>query len=133
MEPRRYERYTPKKEVMVALRLPPDQQNWTFMGHMVDLSRSGLSFAYLPISMAIPIRTPCEIMLKYDSKPFDEPVACEPVYEMDTKAAGMETRQKITYETPFSSETYSLPLMRRCGVKFINPLSVSALQELLSA
>jgi hypothetical protein len=133
MEPRRYERYTPKKEIMVALRLPPEQQNWTFMGHMVDLSQSGLSFAYLPISRAIPVSVRCEIMLKYGSKPFDEPIACEPVYELDTKKTGRETGQNITYETQFSSETYSLPLMRRCGVKFINPLSVSALQELVRA
>ncbi len=133
MEPRKYERYTPKKKIMVALRLPPEHQNWTFTGHLVDLSQSGLSFAYLPLSAAIPVRTTCEIMLKYGSKPFEEPVACEPVYELDTKEVGRETSQKITYETQFSSETYSLPLMKRCGVKFTNPLSVSALQELLGA
>ena len=132
MEPRAYERYTPEKEIMVALQLPPEHQNWTFMGHMVDLSRSGLSFAYLPISTAIPVGTPCEIMLKYGSMPFEEPIACEPVYELDTET-GRETGQNITYETPFSSETYSLPLMRRCGIKFMNPLSVSTFQELVSA
>ena len=133
MESRRYERYTPEKEIMAALRLPPEQQNWTFMGHMVDLSQSGPSCAYLPISTAIPVRTPRKIMLKYGSKPFEEPIACEPVYELDTREAGKETWQNITSETQFSSETYSLPIMRRCGVKFIDPLSVSALQELVSA
>ena len=110
MESRRHERYTPEKEIMVALRLPPEQQNWTFTGHMVDLSQSGLSFAYLPISRAIPVSVHCEIMFKYGSKPFDEPIECEPVYELDTKEAGRETGQNITYETQFSSETYSLPL-----------------------
>ena len=58
MEPRRYERYTPENEIMVALRLPPEQQNWTFMGHMVDLSQSGLSFAYLPIIQPFPSGPP---------------------------------------------------------------------------
>ena len=124
MEPRGYERYSPGKEILAALRLPPERQNWTFMGHIVDLSRSGLSFAYLPIHK-VPVKTACEVMLKSGSKPFGEPIACEPVYEIPAKEAGGATSGTITYETQFFSKTYSLPLMRRCAVKFLNPLSFS--------
>jgi TPR repeat protein len=53
MEPRRYERYTPKEEIMVSLRLPPEQQNWTFTGHMVDLGQSGLSLFNFLLFVAV--------------------------------------------------------------------------------
>ncbi len=117
MKKREHSRYIPPKEIHVAILLPPRDHPIIVMGRLIDISQSGLAITHLPLDdTIIPIKTPCEVMLKIDGQAFTKPVKAEIVYETQLNA-----------NTP---SDYSHPI-NRYGVKFINFRSGLELQEKL--
>ncbi len=110
-------RYTAVKETMVILSLPTEGI-YPLVGPLVDISRSGLCFTYLPLQndIDIPLQVQCEIVLKYGFRSFSDPIPCKIIYE---KAV------------PRTSLSLMVPV-RRCGIQFLTPLSVAVIESFCS-
>ena len=116
MEQREHKRYTPKKEVLVALLLQ-SREHTDVIGRLIDISQSGLALAYLPLDdTIIPVKTPCEVMLKLKSHLFTKPLKCE-----------------IVNETQLNPDTsyYFLHPLNRYGIRFSSLPSASDLREII--
>jgi hypothetical protein len=124
---RKYERYRMEQDVLVALRLPSLNADWTFTGHMVDISLTGISFTYFPKFADILNNSPCEVRFKKRNNPFTGPLAGETVYE-----TGADVKTEIIFENAFFTEIHCLPEMKRCGLRFNQELSFADLESFLS-
>jgi len=116
MDNREYTRYVARKAIMVILTLPVSGL-YPLIGPLVDISRTGLCFTYLPLQydMDIPVEIPCEVVLKYGSRSFSDPIPCKIVYET---------------ESPTTS-SFMVPV-RRCGIQFLSPLSTMIIESISS-
>jgi hypothetical protein len=113
MELRKYSRFFPQCEIIVAL--VSDEGN-VLTGSLVDLSRSGLAFKYMSrFKCRIPTYAFCGVMLKSGREPLSEPIACE-----------------VVHEAPAWEASCSADSMERCGIRFKTPLTVPAMESLLS-
>jgi len=108
MHVREHTRYTAGKAIMVILTLPVSGI-YPLIGPLVDLSRSGLCFTYLPLQydIDIPKKGPCEVVYRYGFRSFSEPIP-----------------SKIVYETAFPTSSSFMVPARRCGIQFLTPLPV---------
>ncbi len=108
MQVREHTRYTAGKAIMVILTLPVSGI-YPLIGPLVDLSRSGLCFTYLPLQydIDIPKKGPCEAVYRYGFRSFSEPIP-----------------SKIIYETVFPTSSSFMVPARRCGIQFLTPLPV---------
>jgi hypothetical protein len=114
MELREYSRFFPQCEIIVAL--VSDEGN-VCTGSLVDLSRSGLAFSYMPrFKCRIPTYAFCGVMLKSGRGPLSDPIACE-----------------VVRGAPACADSCPADSMERCGIRFKRTLTVSALESLLSA
>jgi len=112
MELRKYSRFFPQCEILVAL--VSDEGN-VLTGSLVDLSLSGLAFNYMSwFKCRIPKHTFCGVMIKCGRAPFSDPIVCE-----------------VIHETPFLAGSCHVS-MERCGIRFKRILTVSAMESLLS-
>ena len=116
MHVREYTRYTAGKDIMVILTLPVSGI-YPLIGPLVDLSRSGLCFTYLPLQhdMDILVQGLCEVVYKYGFRSFSEPIP-----------------SRIVYETAFLTSSSFMVPARRCGVQFLTPLSVLDIESVCS-
>ena len=115
MELRKYSRFCPQCEIIVAL---VSDEGRVVTGSMVDLSRSGLAFNYMSrLRPGIPKYALCGVMLKSGRKPLSDLLVCELVH--DTPAAAAGSRLAVSTE--------------RCGIRFKRTLTVSAMESILSA
>jgi hypothetical protein len=113
MELRKYSRFFPQCEIVVAL--VSDEGN-VLTGSLVDLSRSGLAFNYMSrFKCRIPRYAFCGVMLKNGREPLSDPIACE-----------------VIHEAPAWEGSCSAASMERCGIRFKRILSVSAMESLLA-
>jgi len=113
MELRKYSRFFPQCEIIVAL--VSDEGN-VLTGSLVDLSLSGLAFDYISrLKCRIPRHAFCGVMLKSERGPFSDPIACE-----------------VVQETPAWASSSPIASMERCGIRFKQILTLSALESLLS-
>ncbi len=113
MELRKYSRFFPQCEIIVAL--VSDDGN-VLTGSLVDLSRSGLAFNYMYwFKCRIPTHAFCGVMLKSGQDPLSDPIACE-----------------VVHEAPAWAGSCSAASMERCGLRFKRILTVSAMESLLS-
>lgn len=118
MEQRAHKRYIPRKEVLVALFLQSGE-HIAVIGRLIDISQSGLALTHLPLDdTIIPVKTPCEVMLKLASRPFTKPFKCEIV--------------NGTQLDPDTSDYFLHPL-NRYGIRFTSLPSVSDLREIIAA
>jgi hypothetical protein len=114
MELRKYNRFFPSYEIMVAL--VSDEGN-VLTGSLVDLSRSGLAFLYMSRFKCIISKDSfCGVMLKGGREPFSNPIACE-----------------VVHEAPAWMGSALPASMERCGIRFREPLTASAIESFLSA
>jgi len=117
MHVRENTRYTTGKAIMVILTLPVSGI-YPLIGPLVDISKSGLCFTYLPLQqeIEIPLQVPCEVVLKYGFRSFSDPIPC-----------------KIVYETvsPPQGTSFMIPV-RRCGIQFLIPLPDFDIESLCS-
>jgi len=114
MHVREYTRYTAGKDIMVILTLPVSGI-YPLIGPLVDLSRSGLCFTYLPLQhdMDILVQGLCEVVYKYGFRSFSQPIP-----------------SRIVYETAFLTSSSFMVPARRCGVQFLTPLSVLDIESI---
>ncbi|MEN6441454.1 MAG: hypothetical protein ABFD97_23050 [Syntrophobacter sp.] len=114
MDNREHTRYTARKPIMVILTLPVSGI-YPLIGPLVDISRMGLCFTYLPLQydVEIPMTGPCEVVLKYGSRSFSDPIPCKIIYET---------------ESPTTS-SFMVPV-RRCGIQFLAPLPDIAIESI---
>ncbi len=117
MRDREHTRYNAGKAIMVILTLPVSGI-YPLIGPLVDISESGLSFTYLPLQCDIDIsmQDPCEVVLKYGSRSFSDPIPC-----------------KIVYETvsPPRGSSFMVPV-RQIGIQFLTPLPALDLEFICS-
>lgn len=110
-EQRSCERFSPPKNVMVALLYPPDECEDNLIGHLVDISQSGLSFNYLSID-AVPISpSKSYIVSVLSPKVLMKPMQCKKVYEIES-----------------TGDSYPLRARKRVGMEFLKPLTRSELK-----
>jgi hypothetical protein len=113
MELRKYSRCLPQWDVIVAL---VSDEGTVLTGSLVDLSISGLAFNFMSgFKCRIPNHAFCGIFLKSGPGPFSGPFICE-----------------VVYEIPILTSLCSPASMERCGIKFKETLSQSAVESLLS-
>lgn len=107
MDNREHTRYAARKAIMVILTLPVDGI-YPLIGPLADISRTGLCFTYLPLQhdMEISMEGPCQVVLKYGSRSFSDPIPCKIIYETES----------------LTTSSFMVPV-RRCGVQFLSPLS----------
>jgi hypothetical protein len=106
--------YTAAKSIMVILTLPV-RGIYPLIGPLVDISQSGLRFTYLPLQsdIDIPMKGPCQVVFRYGSRSFSEPIPC-----------------KIVYETVSPTRFSSMLPVRCCGIQFLTPLSASDIESI---
>lgn len=113
MELRKYSRFFPQCEVIVAL---VSDEGSVLTGSLVDLSRSGLAFNYMSrLKCRIPKYAFCGVMLKSGREPFSDPIVCE-----------------VVHETPASTGPCSAAPVERYGIRFRRILTVPTMESLLS-
>lgn len=116
LERRRHERSLAKKEAWVSLQLSPGELNPVCIGRLIDISQGGLAFDYIVMETDLTnqVQTFARVRLQSPSGPalFSEAMQCKIIRD--------------TYMPPGSF--YSLPI-RRCGLQFEEPLSLSKIQE----
>jgi hypothetical protein len=111
MELRKYSRFSPQCEVIVAL---VSDEGSVLTGSLVDMSLSGLAFSIMyGFKCRIPKHAFCGVMLKSGRKPFSDLLVGEVVNEIPARAGS------------------AVP-MKRCGIRFKRILTVSAMEYLLS-
>ncbi len=109
MDLRESKRYAPTKEILVAVTLSWEGPVKTVIGSLIDISRSGLAFKYLPLDMITlsSANGSCEIMISYHSGSFSDLPVSSIVYDKATSF----------------NDFHFLPPPRRCAVKFTRQLS----------
>jgi hypothetical protein len=115
IEHRRCERFSPKKDVTVALIYPPQESEYNLTGSLIDIGQFGLAFKYLPFgTLKTSTRELCEVSLLGIHTP-TKLIRCRKVYEVDSR-----------------DESGPLPSEKRVGLEFLIPLSPSELQTVIS-
>lgn len=114
-ELRGFMRFNPKKDVKVALIYPPQEAQNNVTGSLIDISRCGLAFSYLPFKTQAASTGKSFTVFLLGSHMPTEPIRCRKVYEVD-----------------FHDKSRSLPPAKRVGLEFLAPLSASELQAVIS-
>lgn len=114
-ELRGFKRFSPKKDVTVALICPPQECESNLIGSLADISRSGLAFSYLPFG-AEGASTKGYVMVSLLGPHIPlAPIRCKKVYEVD-----------------FLDKSQPSTSARRVGLEFLITLSASELQTVVS-
>ncbi len=116
METREHTRYTPHAPLMVILTLPAGGI-YPLIGPLVDISKSGLCFTFLPLQSDIDISMegPCEVVIKYGFRAFSKSIPSRIVYGSVTPA----------------TTSFMVPALR-CGIEFLTPLSMPEIESIYS-
>lgn len=112
-ELRFYERFRPKKDIVVALHYPAEESEKYQIGKMVDMSQSGLALSYLALDASvISASENCTVsILELPMK--TQPIQCRVVYEKELPAYSF----------------LDLP-MKRVGLEFGKPLPTSEIETM---
>ncbi|MGO9556544.1 MAG: hypothetical protein ACLP2U_16155 [Syntrophobacteraceae bacterium] len=106
MELRRSNRYRPEKDVLVALYLMLNDQNFdiytTVVGYLTDLSQWGLAFSYLDFNRPLALGYYRVILI--NPHHLTDPISCRIVHEKVSPAK------------------LGLPDKHYCGLEFFSPL-----------
>ena len=118
MELRKYDRFFPQFEIIVAL--VSDEGN-VFTGPLVDLSRSGLSFNYTRRSKRrIPRNAISWVILKNGWEPLSDPLVCEVVRKTHVRARSAVERWGVKFKTPLAASAMeSLPIYEKPWAKIM--------------